>query len=241
MYVEAEVAGVGVLWCSSDGPADRVIPADGCSDIILRAGELVVAGPSTRWLRAGGSAEGVTVGLRFSPGLAGPVLGIEPRSVRDRVVPARDVLTPSLRRRSERVLRSLSETVGGDGDPRLAEFRAAARDALLALDSKAARGEAAWALEARAAAARGDSATQLADILGYSDRQLRRNMLGSFGYGYAALRRVLRAERARESLRAGTAPGEAAQQVGYADQPHMTRELQRVLGATPAQLVGRGA
>lgn len=241
MYFEAEVPGLGVLWQSSDGPGDKVIPADGCCDIILRADELIVAGPSTRRLRTRGTAEGVAVGLRFTPGLAGPVLGIDPQSVRDRIASAHDVLTPYLSRRSERLLRPLSETAGGDGSPRLAEFRATARDALLALDSEAVCAQTAWTREARAAAAGGMPATRLADRLGYSERQLRRNMLGTFGYGYAALRRVLRAERAREALRTGAGPAEAAQRAGYADQPHMTREVQRVLGATPAQLAGKGA
>ncbi|MBK0418009.1 helix-turn-helix domain-containing protein [Leucobacter sp. CSA1] len=66
-------------------------------------------------------------------------------------------------------------------------------------------------------------------------------MLQAFGYGYAALRRVLRAERARRLILAGSSPATAAQLAGYADQPHLTREFRRMIGASPAQLAAGGS
>lgn len=239
MYREAVLSGLGTLWVTDIGGDPTRIPADGCADIILRDDELIVAGPSTRWLLARGSTHFPTVGLRFAPGLAGPALAVDPTPIQDQIVSARDLLPAALRDRGERALRSLLD-VGGPGEAAVVGDPGALREAVraipheLGLDPELA--ELRWVSEVRAAAQRAEPLSQLADRLGYSERQLRRRMLQTFGYGYAALRRILRAERARELVRAGATPAAAAQLSGYADQSHMTREFQRVLGVTPAQL-----
>lgn len=227
MYREVAIPGLGVLWMASPNEHATIIPADGCADLILRDDELILAGPSTRWLVAQGSRQGPTVGLRFTPGFAGVLLDAEAAEVRDRILPARDLLSASLSGRGERALRApirarnLHEAAGAvagalDLDPDIADLR--------------------WTAIVSAAASRGEPLPRLAARLGYSERQLRRRMQQSFGYGYAALRGVLRAERARGMLVGGALPAEVAQRAGYADQSHMTRDFARIIGSTPARL-----
>lgn len=49
------------------------------------------------------------------------------------------------------------------------------------------------------------------------------------------LRRVLRLRRAVDLLRAGVAPAEVAARAGYADQPHLSREVRALAGRSPGQ------
>lgn len=232
MYREIAIAGLGTLWVSeADGSAAR-IPADGCADIILRDDELVVAGPSTRWVEARGSARLPTVGLRFAPGFAGAALAIDPTEARDRVLPASELLAKEVRERGERALRSLLV-------PGALREAAATIPRELGMDldpTQPARVDLRWIPEVRAAARREEPFARLSARLGYSERQLRRRMLHTFGYGYAALRRVLRSERARDLIGRGVTLAEAAELAGYADQSHLAREFARVIGVTPSQL-----
>jgi AraC-like DNA-binding protein len=52
-----------------------------------------------------------------------------------------------------------------------------------------------------------------------------------------AIEQIGRAERAVELLSRGMSPIEAARRAGYADQPHLTRSLKRLVGQTPSQIV----
>ena len=78
----------------------------------------------------------------------------------------------------------------------------------------------------------------LAGELGLSERQLRRRFQAAAGYGPKTLQRVLRFRRFLAGPRDDLA--RAALEAGYADQPHLTREVARLAGTTPAQaLSGR--
>jgi AraC-like DNA-binding protein len=50
------------------------------------------------------------------------------------------------------------------------------------------------------------------------------------------LRRVLRFRRAVALLDAGHAPADVAARTGYADQPHLSREVRALGGASPARV-----
>jgi AraC-like DNA-binding protein len=80
--------------------------------------------------------------------------------------------------------------------------------------------------------AAGASASATAERLGWTERSLHRRCLAAFGYGPAVLRRVLRFRRAAALLYAAVA--------GYADQPHLSREVRALAGVAPGQLA-RGA
>lgn len=226
-YQECDVPGVGVLWRSWGDAAPRLLPADGAADLILRDDTTLIAGPSTRAFTATGSEHSVTVGLRFLPGTAGSALGVHPGELRDRHVPAADALGSELLRRGEVLLSRLREAdlVQGSG---MAPHASAAA----AVFAERA-GNPGWAALARAAAARGGSASELARELGYSERQAHRRMCEHFGYGFATLRRVLRAERAQALLRSGLSAVDTAARAGYSDQAHLSREFRDLVGATP--------
>jgi AraC-like DNA-binding protein len=96
-----------------------------------------------------------------------------------------------------------------------------------------------WRLGVLRGAARGHTAAEVADALGWTTRTLHRHCLAAFGYGPATLRRVLRFRRALALLQAGAAPADAAARAGYADQPHLSREVRELAGVTPAQVAHR--
>lgn len=243
MYTEVAVPRLGVVWTSAADSADAEIPADGSADLILIEDELLIAGPSTRSLRTRGSP-GPVIGLRFEPGLIGAYLGGDPSDIRDLRVLARDIIDARSRSLAENAMRALLATGAASADASPAQ-----RDEFLSLTGRLQgalefepdpRGIAA-AHVIRAAASRGSSADDVADLLGCSTRQLRRRMAGSFGYGYAALRRVIRVERALRAIRSGTPLADAAAIAGFSDQPHLTREFRALAGAPPAQFSASGA
>ena len=84
--------------------------------------------------------------------------------------------------------------------------------------------------------ASGGSAAETADDLGWTTRTLHRRCLTAFGYGPSVLRRVLRFRRAVALLRAGVAPADVAARAGYADQPHLSRDVRAFAGVSPARL-----
>lgn len=205
----------------ADGPAQtRDVLPDGCMDLVWTGSELLVAGPDTAPHPHRGEPGSVAAGLRFAPGRLPALLGVPASAVRDRRVPLA-LLHPDLARRATARLE-----LGGPAAPVLA-------DLALALPG----GSADPGL--RAVAARltaGASAAATADALGWTTRSLHRRCLAGFGYGPAVLRRVLRFRRALALLHAGLPPADVAARAGYADQPHLTREVRALAGVPPGQL-----
>jgi transcriptional regulator GlxA family with amidase domain len=82
---------------------------------------------------------------------------------------------------------------------------------------------------------------ELASSLGFSERQLRRRFLAAVGYGPKMLQRVLRLRRflahAGQCSEEGLA--RAANEAGYADQAHLSRDVRALTGLTPGELVSR--
>jgi AraC-like DNA-binding protein len=78
---------------------------------------------------------------------------------------------------------------------------------------------------------------ELAGLLDVSGRQLRRRFIAACGYGPKTLQRIMRLQR---TLRLVSPPvrfgslADLAVAAGYADQAHMTREFQSIVGFTPA-------
>lgn len=259
MYHELRVPAVGTLWwAQADQPASssggdageeapgRIIAADGSADLILRDDALLVAGPSTRALRAEGSRTGVTVGVRFDPGAAGLALSQSAGPLRDAQLAGTAVLSPSQQRSALSLLRRVRDAVAGaeqtgDETTRLAregETRAAhaAASAVWCAYAPALADQRHWRTAVRNAAANGAPMVAAAGELGLSERHFRRRMTEEFGYGFTSLRRVLRAERAHELLRGGVPAAEVAARGGYADQAHLTRELRDISGTTPGRV-----
>jgi transcriptional regulator GlxA family with amidase domain len=76
----------------------------------------------------------------------------------------------------------------------------------------------------------------IADRYGLSERQFRRRFVAAVGYGPSTLAGVLRLGRAMRLCAAARPAADVAFAVGYADQPHMTREMRRLAGVTPGEL-----
>ncbi|WP_265521485.1 helix-turn-helix transcriptional regulator [Oerskovia flava] len=226
MYSEELMASGAVLWRSrGGGPA--AISADGCVDLILRGEEILVAGPSTRWISTLPDADDDTVGIRLAPGAATTTLPLDLAELRDQLVSLRDV--------------SGGETVSTLRDV-LLRARSSPRALGLLERADLPLGPApGWTAQVRRRAQRGTSARSAAAELSWSEREFRRQMLARFGYGYGALVRIERVQRAQALIQGGATLSDAAVASGYADQPHLTREFRRLVGATPAQFAASAA
>lgn len=210
-----ECGWTAVLPADEPARVQDVLP-DGCMDLIWSDGEVLVAGPDTMAHPARREPGAVTVGLRFAPGALPGLLGVPAAVLRDQRVPIAE-LHP--------------------GPVRVADGPAAAAEQLstlaLALPGRG-TDRTTSAVAARIAAGHGVATT--ADFLGWTTRTLHRHCLDAFGYGPSVLRRVLRFRRAVALLQAGQPPAAVAARAGYADQPHLSREVRALAGVSPGQL-----
>uniref|UniRef100_UPI001E4439B4 hypothetical protein n=1 Tax=Microbacterium sp. ZOR0019 TaxID=1339233 RepID=UPI001E4439B4 len=99
MFSESRLPHGAALWRSRGSVGGGPIPADGCVDLILRDGCISVAGPSTRWITAGGDGAGDSFGFRLPPGRAGHLLGLDLAEIADQLVPLEDVASRGHARR----------------------------------------------------------------------------------------------------------------------------------------------
>ena len=192
-----------------DGPGDptRVLP-DGCMDLIVMGGRIVVAGPDTVAHISDRGTESLA-GLRFRPGALPRLLGVPASELRNQRIPLDAVCGVSSARLDEAVHDLMSRPTRTQTSP--------------------------WALPAvhhvTARLAGGAAVADVARDLGWSARSLQRQSLAVYGYGPATLRRILRFRRAVALLRAGQSTSSAAARAGYADEPHLHREARGLSGA----------
>jgi AraC-like DNA-binding protein len=199
-------------WVSTGrGPA-RILP-DGCMDLIEVDDAVLVAGPDTTAFV--NDQQPAAQGLRFRPGALPRLLGVPAAELRNTRVPLRD----------------LRPDVGGGS---LLSVTAEL------LSHEPANETAPWPLPQLAAVtgrlADGAAVSAVADDIGWSARNMQRHCAAVYGYGPAMLRRVLRFRRAVALLRAGVAVADAAFLAGYADQPHLHREVRALAGVGVAAL-----
>jgi AraC-like DNA-binding protein len=69
-----------------------------------------------------------------------------------------------------------------------------------------------------------------------SSRSVQRHFVHALGLSPKQLAQIQRAKRAVALLRAGRPVVDVAMDLGYADQPHMTRSLKRFVGRTPGEV-----
>jgi AraC-like DNA-binding protein len=207
---------IACFWMRcGDGRPVRVIP-DGSTDIVWREGAgVTVAGPDTgAWISQ--TAPGaMIVGARFRAG-AGQALGVPLDELRDTRVP----------------LGALGLDLQDDPD-RAAAPRAVAELALRLVASTPP--DPAVRAAARLLGDPGRRVEEIADVLGLSERQLRRRFLTTVGYGPKTLQRILRMRRFLAAA-SGDNLARDALQAGYADQAHLTREIRALTGLTPAEI-----
>jgi AraC-like DNA-binding protein len=78
------------------------------------------------------------------------------------------------------------------------------------------------------------SLATLAEASGVTKWHLTRTFTSALGVTPSEYARVIRAQHALTALRAGEIPARIASDLGYSDQAHLTREIHRLYGFTPA-------
>lgn len=224
------------LWTRHVGedepaPTAHVLP-DACIDVVWTAGQAPqIAGPDTGPVRSLLKPGTAIVGVRFKPGKAPAALGVPACDLRDQRVPLEAVWGTSV------VQRLCEEGESAEDRDRFAAL-------LRELERRLARNQSEdSAVDAmvRWAVAGGYRSRPATAKLGVGERQLLRRFQDRVGYGPKMLQRVLRFQHllvlANRQPPAGLA-GLAAE-AGYADQPHMTRDVRRLAGTTPSMLLRR--
>jgi AraC-like DNA-binding protein len=206
---------VECAWVVDGPPAPVRVMPDGCMDLIRMDGRIVVAGPDTAASVSPRDGEPF-VGLRFRPGVLPRLLGVPARQVCNQRVPLIDLRSVPSRPRS------LTELA-------------------VALASERPRAETSpWPLPVLGriteSLAAGSSVAEVAHAVGWSRRTLQRQCAAVYGYGPATLRRILRFRSALQLLENGVPPTEVAARTGYADQPHLHREVRALAGVPLASL-----
>ena len=220
---------VTCLWVSvvpdTDAPVPSLILPDACSDLIWEQDVgSYVAGPDTGPVRTPARPGAVFVGVRFRPAAGGQVLGLPLSELRDQRVPLMDLRKDAARK--------LPATL----HPAVAAAQLLDTAGRLITDSSPDHAVNAAASLLRDPAARTED---IAEQVGLSERQLRRRAHAAIGYGPKTLQRVLRFQRLVRLLDAAAEPvdlADAAARLGYADQPHLTRECAALSGLTPTAL-----
>jgi AraC-like DNA-binding protein len=172
------------------------------------------------------------VGVCFRSGVAPSLLGVAASELLDARVRLDQLW-------GGRAARELAERISCqyDDDGRAVELENAARQMVAG----------AWGLDVvafevtdRLRTARTASMRDLARATHLSERQLHRRCAAAFGYGPEFLLRIHRIQRFLQLARDGSGPPRLASlavDAGYADQPHLTREVRSLMGTTPAQLL----
>jgi len=209
----------------------RVLP-DGAMDVVFaHGGAARVIGPMTSAIVAPGSSSWVA-GVRFRPGAAIEMLGVAAHELRDAAASAPDVWGARGRAFEAQVgaardARGAIAVVEAELLSRLSRTRLPdPRVAHAAETLRAMHGE----LPIAAVAAQ----------IGVGERQLERLFTERVGYGPKVFGRVMRVQRAVESLadvsrtRGSVASwARFAVECGYADQAHLIREFRALTGVTP--------
>ena len=197
------------------GTVQRVLP-DGCADLLLfESGVREVVGLSDLVATPFLPANTLLRGIRFRPEAVGAAFGVDAAALRNRTV-------------------ALADVVGSRHTRRLAdEPRIDAWIRSVELDRRA--------VAAVRLLAGGVRVEDVSARIGLSVRQLQRIVLAEVGVGPKTFQRIARLNRFLADAQRGDGLARAAFAAGYADQAHMTREVRRLSGRTPAALLASRA
>ncbi len=204
--------------------AHRLLPLAAVVLLVdLDTGAALVTGPRGEATTHGHTTWGRGASAGFTPAGTAALLGVPMSDLAGRNVPLADVVG---RQRAGELVDRLAGPGGFAALDELFTRRPVAIDTAGAVTE-------AWRrlqLPERRPTAR------LADDLGIGRRRLERELRREVGLSPGAVARIARFQRALRQL-AGRAPlARAAVTSGYADQPHLTREVRAMAGLTPAQL-----
>jgi len=210
--------------------AHRVLP-DGCIDIVFINDEApLVVGPWTDPFTATFAAGTTIVGVRLRPGYAPGVLGIPAAELLNRSMPLSVVWD-----RSKTEPFALVSCEQGLTARRLALSKILSRTfAPASAPDRTVVSGMHWLARQPQGQVR-----ELSRRMGISERQLHRRFATAVGYGPKMFQSVLRFQRFLYLAKRNDqhhALADVAASVGYADQPHMTREVGRFAGDCPTAL-----
>jgi AraC-like DNA-binding protein len=209
----------------------RVLP-DACLDIVfINDDPAVVVGPWTSAFTADLPAGAKIMGARWHPGRAPALLGLPALELLNQSVPLNCVWNRATNLQFARVA----------DQPDLAARRTALGAALLTRLGDAAPVDLVVDAGIRwlASHPRGRAA-QLSRIVGLSNRHLQRRFCAAVGFGPKMFQSVLRFQRLLNlagTRSTGHTLADFAVDAGYADQAHMTREVQRFSGSSPSTML----
>ena len=205
------------------GPGASLILPDGCMDLIVIGGQIVIAGADSMARTFHGSAV-PTVGLRFDSGVLPQLLTTSAGELADRVTPL------------DAVIGGRHSVAPDDGEEGAASVTGSVRallDMACGLSDRALLDPRPMALAERLDVRSGSAAqtvTEAAAQFAYSPRQLRRLSAEWFGYGPKHLAKILRWQAARDLIDAGRSRTAAAAEIGYADAAHLRRDERSLIG-----------
>ena len=222
------------LWHETILPAPdgslKVLP-DGVVDLVWADRRLpYVVGPMTRpaWPAFEPGTE--LYGLRLRPGVAHRLLGVNMHELVDRELELRDIW-PGPACDPWHVVSEI---------PPESRLRAIAGAAVARLGSAGSADNLVETAASWLARHPFASVAELSSQSGLSRRQLQRRFSESIGYGPKLLQRILRLQLClwlwQHSAR-GQTYAALAQAAGYADQPHMAREMRELAGEAPSALL----
>ncbi|OXY91515.1 helix-turn-helix domain-containing protein [Streptomyces diastatochromogenes] len=214
-----------VVWRRTPERLEGVRPVlpDGCMDLLFSEGRLLVAGPDTRAYVPEGPPR-AWAGIRFFPGTAPALLGVPAHELRDVRVELAD-LWPAAR------VRRLRDRIEAAPDPATALEDIALDRAAQSPPPDPLLRHLVECLET------GRPVAATATELGIGARQLHRRCVTAFGYGPKTLARILRLQHALTLARSGVPYAETAARAGYADQPHLARDVRELSGVTLGELL----
>jgi len=219
---------LGARWVqqvADGGEYQQLVLPDGSADVIVfHDGTVRLVGPTMEPEVVNLPAGSTYRALRLRPGAVRSAIGVPAVELRDQVLALGDVVRPG-------AARALGLAASG---------HAAATHSLQhrwesSASERRLRGVIGWL--ARNGSANVD---EVASATGLSGRQLRRLLLEHVGVGPKSLQRVFRLQRFLQLADGQPAAGrlaDLAADVGYADQAHLTREVKRLSGLTPAALL----
>lgn len=216
----------------------RVLP-DGCIDLIFRfqrptwGGEmtnplLTVYGPTDRFTLVNIEPDTTFVGVRFKPGIAATYLGLSPVSLFQQEIMAQECSAHFVT-----IFDRLCACTS------INQALSIFQNVVLKLKMKTVYDVPQRVREAVELLSANEEQIQISDVaslVGVSERTLRRDIVAAVGLSPKILARILRFQRAIALIRSEKQLSlcNIAIQSGYADQSHMTREFQAFSDLTPS-------
>jgi methylphosphotriester-DNA--protein-cysteine methyltransferase len=232
------VSAVGLVACCWAGEPGwdrqlRVLP-DGRVDVVWTGERLMAVWAGAAPLRISVTVSSPSVGVRLHPGAGATVLGPALWDCAGQPVPVAEVVQgPAVA-----VATRLEQQLADMADPE--QVRRVLQRGVVALAGDR-RPDRCVETAARLLTDPGARAARVAQLVGWSQRTLRRRVRAETGLGPKELARVARFQgilaRLGQVAAGGESLAEAAASAGYADQAHLGHECQRLAASTPAGLV----